>query len=389
MAEVSRNVQQASPELIAELAQVDSDSRVISMYLDLDPSQEFAQASGRDSLVGSVVNEAAAQIERVAPSDERVSLREDLERVEDLLADLDDWGRDAASVAVFASSSRGLLRATKLSRPVATSVTVQEGAHLTPMIDVVRSGRWCVLLLDRSAARLFVGIPSRLEEIRDVDDDVRGQHDAGGFSQARFQRRVEEEVDDHVEKMAGMLFDLLKLRGFDRLVVGASEEMTHRLTDHLHPYVADRLTARIDVDIQNVSTSDLEERVTDVAELKDQERETQVLQRLRRELGTGGRAAAGLKPSLDALNDASVELLLVQYGFDYPGVRCIACGHLADSGERCPADGEEMVTVSSIVDKAVERTYALSGDVLVMHRKELEDLGGIAALLRFNPDRAS
>ena len=75
------------------------------------------------------------------------------------------------------------------------------------------SERWCVLLVNRRAARLFTGDGDALEETDRIEDDVHRQHDQGGWSQARYQRSVEKEKDDHLAHAAEIAFDLYKRRG--------------------------------------------------------------------------------------------------------------------------------------------------------------------------------
>lgn len=387
MASASPRIQHADPKFVHSLAESDGKAKVISVFLSLDPSEEFALASARDTQVNSIVSEATDQIEQVASSNERVALHEDLEAVERLLHDVGSWGKDASAVAVFRSSELDMFQAAKLPSPVETSVTVKDGPRFIPLVDSLRSGRWCVLLLDRPGASIYLGSPSRLFLIDESDDDVRGQHNNGGFSQGRFERAVEEEVEDHLKRVAQMLFDLQKLKKFDHLVIGATEELTHRMTEHLHPYVGELATERIEVDVENVSRPELERMITDLSEQMEERRATELLERLRYELGSGGEGAAGLKDVLDALNEASVETLLIAQAFDAPGMRCPTCGYLSEESNRCPVDGEDMQPVDSIVDKAIERTVELSAGVKVLDRTELSDLGNIAATLRFNSNQ--
>src|SRR5256885_9916650 len=48
-------------------------------------------------------------------------------------------------------------------------------------------------------------------------DEVHGQHDQGGWSQARYQRSVEKEVHDHLKRTAEVAFRRFQRLPFDRL----------------------------------------------------------------------------------------------------------------------------------------------------------------------------
>ncbi len=85
-------------------------------------------------------------------------------------------------------------------------------------------GDWCVLLVTRDTARVFRGGPTALREVRELHSDVKNQHAAGGWSQARFERSVEREVEWHLEAATDLLFQLFKRRPFEHLVIGANNE---------------------------------------------------------------------------------------------------------------------------------------------------------------------
>ena len=382
MAETLPQIDQAEPGLLRRLSQVNGRGKVISIYLNLDPSQ-FVTPSARESQIRSVLKEAADQIEDLDTGDERVALRKDLESVERSLSESDDFN-GAASVAVFRSSARDLFRVVKVLEPLETSAHVGEFLRIFPLVEVIKPDKWCVTLIDRRNARLFTGTPAALTQVAEIVDDVHSQHDQGGWSQARYQRSVEEEVEDHLKGVAQRLFALHGREGFDRLVIGAAEELWPRVAKHLHPYLAEKLVTQIEVDVQNISVAELEGRIKQLQAEGERRREAILVKRLRQELGSSARGASGLHQVLDRLNDASVETLLIDRRFDAAGVYCPECGYLAVQGKRCPADGEILIPVESIVEKIIERSYAVSAEVVVFKQTEdVTDLGGVAALLRF------
>jgi peptide subunit release factor 1 (eRF1) len=113
-------------------------------------------------------------------------------------------------------------------------------------------------------------------------------------------------------------------------------------------------------------------------------REAALLDRWRESAAKNGRATAGWEQTLEAASDARVALLLVQSGVDQPVYQCPACGRAQTTGGACPLDGTTMERRENGVDVAVHRTLAHGGTVhVVRDRRDLEPVGGIAALLRF------
>src|SRR3954454_14504906 len=102
---------QLSPEQLRRLAELrPDDGKVVSIYLNLDPT-EFASGPARSTAINSVLDEAAR-----AARDEGPSVREDGERVRQLLKGFDFQG--AHGVAVCACGSAELLDVIKLPRGV-------------------------------------------------------------------------------------------------------------------------------------------------------------------------------------------------------------------------------------------------------------------------------
>ena len=94
--------------------------------------------------------------------------------------------------------------------------------------------------IPRPGAYLF-GHMGKIEELSESRDEmVPGQHDQGGWSQARYERHIEEHVRAHFKETAGQLFDLAQHRPFRLLVIGGTEEVVAGFIETLHPYVRER-----------------------------------------------------------------------------------------------------------------------------------------------------
>ena len=354
--------------------------RVLSVFLNLDPT-EFATPAARSTAITSVVTEASRRVEEADGLDheEREALKADVERVRQALSASDIAGNGTRAVAVYACALADLLEVVSLRRPVKSGVVLERTPHVEPLVADADAERWCVLLVNRRNARFFVGEAGALEETDRVEDDVHSQHDQGGWSQARYQRSVEKEKDDHLVRVAGVAFSAYKQRGFDRLLVGAPDELVRELEHKLHPYLRERIAGRLHLDVDDSSAHDVRAAAAKAIEDWARRREREALDRLAEGVGRGGRGAAGLADVLAALDEARVEVLLVAEGFRAEGYRDRATGMLyADARE----DGLEHC--SDIVEPAVEKAIEQSARVIkVRHHEDLGPLGGIGAVLRY------
>ena len=353
---------------------------VLSLYLNLDPS-EFATPPARKTAVRSLVDEAERRLrERNGLSHEdRVALQASLERATNFLEN--NLPTDGAhGVAVFSSEAVDLFEALKLPRAVPNQAFIGYSPLVGPLARLERRERWCVALVNRRDARILRGSPESLREVEQIHDEVFGQHDQGGWSQARYQRGVEKEKDDHLKNTGDALMRHFKQQPFERLIVGGPREVVTAFESKLHQYLQERLAGRIEVDVEHSNPDVVLEAARPLLEELERTRELEALERL------GERGVAGVEDVLPPLHERRVEILLLDEQFGgVPGVQCLVCGWLGLDGDRCPADGSELIRLDDLTEAMIELSVQQAAELLpVRHeRGALEAHGGAAALLRF------
>jgi peptide chain release factor subunit 1 len=375
--------------------------RVVSLYLDLDPAT-FAAPPARASEIRSLVDELGRRIDELADDlehDELVALRADRDRIEaHLTGELDAKG--ARGVAVFACGPSGLWEVIRVPHPVPAQVTIDVAPHVDPLVRDAQSPEWAVAVVSRATGRLLRGTTDRLVEILVRDDDVPGRHDQGGLSQSRYQRRIDRKAGEHVGATMEQLYREFQDRPFDHLVVVAAAPMRPDIEHGLHPDLARRLAGWVDADAEDLGPNEVLELVRPEMERLEAEREEELRERLDARLATDEPAVAGLQPTLDMLHQARVETLLLLDGFEAPGATCPACGWMGAGPEAttCPVDGRELERREDVAEAAIASAVQQDADVVRIRRRDdpgdpdsrpqpsfvrLQDLGGIAALLRF------
>ncbi|HEX8065656.1 MAG TPA: Vms1/Ankzf1 family peptidyl-tRNA hydrolase [Thermoleophilaceae bacterium] len=374
-------------DLLRRLADLRPDgARVLSLFLNLDPST-FATPPARATEARSLIDEAERQLRESDDGithDERKALRGDIERAREFFERIPAEG--AHGLALYVCGPADLFQAIKLPRPVDTRAVIDDSPFVEPLAELGMRGSWCVLLVNRQVARMLRGSPEELVELPAIEDEVHGQHDQGGWAQARYQRSVDEEVRDHLKHAADVAFRRFKRSPFDRILVGGPEETVHAFEDRLHPYLKERIAGRIKVDVENTTPDQIRAAAAPVIEEVDRRREREALDRVNEGAQTGGRGAVGLDDTIGALNERRVEILLLTDDFGAAGVHCRQCGWVGvEDLSECPADGGELARRDDITENAVELAITQSAEVLRVrhHADELEPLGSIAAVLRF------
>jgi peptide chain release factor subunit 1 len=376
-----------SPDRMRRLAEMRPEQgRVLSLYLNLDPSQ-FGTAPARSTEIQSLLDEAERRVrdEDGLSQEERQGLRKDIERAREYFRGSDFSVKGAHGLVVFACDPAGYWEVVKLPRPVDTRAVVDDSPFVEPLAGMHNGEHWAVVLVSRKTGRILVGSRDELTELPTVTDDVGRRHDQGGWSQARYQRSVDKEAEDHVKHTLDVLFRRFKARPFDRLLLGAPEALASEVESHMHPYLRERLAGRLEIDVENPSPEQVRKAAKPLFDEDDRRREREALDRLAEGMGSAARSAAGLDDVLGALNEHRVEILLIAPGFEAPGVVCKVCGWAGTDAGSCPADGGQVERRDDVIERAIELALMQSSEVLVVrhHEDELDEHGSIAAVLRF------
>jgi peptide chain release factor subunit 1 len=372
---------------VRRLLQHQGAHRVISLYLDLDP-ERFATAPARASQIRSLVDEASREIEGIPDlgHEDKVALREDLKRIDSFLDSPEAPFKGARSLALFCASRDGLFETVQLSRPVPGRVAIDSVPYVEPLIEALERRRWLVALVSRGTATVLTGSPERLQARERLDGGVHGQHDQGGWSQARYERSVEKDAMDHLRSVAETVNRRFRRWRFDRVALGGPHEVVVRFEELLADEVRDRLAPeKVDVDLSSATEAQVRAAVEDIVLEDDRRAERAALDRLADGLGAGARATAGREATISALNERRVEMLLLSGDFGGSGGRCPACGMLVAGGaRRCPADGTEVVPVEHLREAVVQAAVVQDAEVMVItHYPDEAPREGVAALLRF------
>lgn len=379
-------------QAIARLSELATDEAidghsVLSLYLSFDPS-ELPHLRERHMQADALLDEAERHrpAKDGAPHEERLDLREDIERVREFLTDQEIAVQPAHGLAVFCCAHASLFEVVVLPRPVEPSVTVDQHPNIEPLVELAAPERWCVLLINRRSGRVLRGTRDRLAEVAHFHDDVHGWHAQGGWSQARYQRGIEHEVDEHIRNACARLLEHFRQRSFDRLLIASPVELRHRVEHELHADLRTRLTGHVEIDVEHATADEVRRRASPVIEADERARELAALDRLREGLAPTGHAATGLNEVLEMLNEQRVQMLLIAHGFTASGFICPQCGRLYTAEIPCPADGAAGEPQQDIVERAVELALERSSAeiLIVRHQPDaLSEYGQIAALLRY------
>lgn len=332
---------------------------VSTLYLDVD-GRKYPRK--QDYLLRA--EHLCQQLKRQAEPDgrdPRCSVAKDTARMLEYLQGLER--RTTRGLALFACSGAGLWEDVAMPRPMPDLAVVADHPYvlrLETLVDTYES--FCTVIVDREKARVFFARMGHIEEERDILDDVPGQHDQGGWSQARYQRHIEELVSHHLTHVADVLLAYFKRRKFDHLILAGPEELVPEFERHLHDYLKRRVASRTTLSMA-ASVDEVLERSLGVEEAVEAQREQDVVERIRAGEAAGRLAVTGLERVLDALNEGRVETLVVPFGLSQPGSRCSRCERLVVNAKRCPTCRGPVEPVHDVVERAVAAALRQSSRV--------------------------
>ncbi len=357
----------------------------ISLYLNLDPSVA-PTAADTATRVRSLLDAASKSDGATRPDlahEVRSGLKADFERLEQYFDG--QFVRDGAhGLAVFTAGPDNVWTVLALPWPVDDAVRVADDFLLAPLVPLIGRGSGAlVAVVGRERGRVLALRNGSLEEVGDRTEEARGRHDQGGWSQSRYQRHIDNLDLEHYKAVAEELEHRFRQLGRPRIVVVSGDETRAEFADVLSAELEEAVIGWKNADA-HATDGELAEIVAPCLEEWRARRESDCVERWREEVGRNALGSTGWANTLEAASDGRVEVLLYQAGVQRDAYRCPACGRAAPEARSCPLDGTTMEPRDDGLDLAVRLTLAFGGDVLaVEHRRDLEPVGGIGALLRY------
>jgi peptide chain release factor subunit 1 len=355
--------------------------KVLSLYINLDPS-EFPTPKHRDTEFNSLMQ----VVERVPREDglshaQKEELKRDIQRLHAWWDnEFDASGK--RGVVVFASTAAGLFDVHGLARPVPSEVTIDDSPFIEPLTGLPGGDGYAVLLTSRQVARILAGGRDGMREVASIVDDVHRWHDQGGWSQARYQRGIIKEAQDHLKHASEEVFRLFQRGHVQRLIIGAPQELRHEVEQKLHSYLRERIAGWIDIDVRS-GAADVAKEAAAVIDADEEQYERKWLERLKSEVGRNSRGASGLAATLAALNERRVEALLVKQGYRAPGYATADARFLSAEPGSSPT-GEQLQKRDDVIESAFESALEQSAEVVVIRRHpDIDSVGSIGAVLRY------
>jgi peptide chain release factor subunit 1 len=354
---------------------------VISLYLNAEPDQH-----GKDDLERFLRRELPARGRTFEPrTADRESYDRDVERIHAWVAE--NLRPSANGVAIFAcSGADDFFEAVQLEAPVKehrlyvyNQPQLYELARLTDAYP-----RYAAVVLDSQQARIFVfALGGTVGHADVVAEESVKKHQAGGWSQARYQRHVDSIRQQHAKDTVAALERIVREEDIGHIVLAGDEVMVPAFREELPQHLQDKLVddvLRLDI---SAPEHEVLEATLDAMISEDRRDDADRVRRAIEGYRAGGLGVAGLGPTLVALIRGQVGELLISEEFETRHAEPVPRNSPLLPPELVAGLAEEVETVD-LSDELVTRSRSTGATVsFIQNPTLLAEVDGVAAILRF------
>lgn len=317
--------------------------------------------------------------------DDAVSFEENIGRIRQWLEDHPPEADENRSTVVFACWANDQTIGYTLDVSLSTRLRIGPGPFVRPIAEAQEEYEpFLVVVSDNHRTRIYTVTADEVEEEKRLRGKVKNRVKKGGWSQARYARRREKQIERYVDDISDHLGRIASEGGAERIVLLGSDETLRELSGALPNELEEKVIGRGSVD----DMEDVDQIVADAYEIfweTEREEERSLWKRIKAEVASDGLGVLGAKEVLDALKLGRVDEMLVTRDATASGTRCRACrNQFAETVDTCPACESQDVYESNLIEALVEECERTGAAVEFSDPiKGLTKAGDVAAHLRY------
>jgi peptide subunit release factor 1 (eRF1) len=355
---------------------------VLSVYLNTQPDQHGRAPDAAPWLL----REFKALASTWAPSSpERCSFDKDAERIVSWASDKIDSA--ANGVVIFACwGAEEFFETIQLTTPVSDNrIYAYNQPHLYHLarLDELYP-RYAAVLTDTNMARIFVFGLGNVIDAEEVKGKRVHRVKVGGWSQARYQRRVGNAHQEHVKEVIEHLAQIVREDQVSHIILAGDSVVIPLLQEQL----PQEMVPMVEVMKLDIYASDQDVLTATLERLQEQEARTagEKVDRLMNQYRARGLAVIGLHETLEALANGQVEELIVNGALEesHPRpeeVEAILAPEIPNAGGGTESEEPRQASVPDLLVTKAKQTGATV--TFIDDPALLESIGGVGAFLRW------
>jgi peptide subunit release factor 1 (eRF1) len=354
---------------------------VISLYLN---SQ--SDGRGRVNFDGFIRRELIPRAKTFpSGSPERQSFDDDITKIQEFLEN--ELKPSANGIAIFACSGVDLFEAIQMNAPLEDNYLYVYNQphlyHLTRLDD--EYPRYAALVTDANNARIFVfGLGETLET-----EQVKGKKvqrvKVGGWSQARYQRRVENAHASHAKEAIEALEKIVQQDDIKHVILAGDPQMAPLLEEHMPKHLASKVVDVMKIDLK-ASDQEVFQATFDRMREEDAKTDVEKVERLLREYRARALAVVGPDATIEALANGQVDELVISASLEgthgeEKQIEAILAPEVPDSTGGTDSDEPRSVLLADLLVTKAKQTDAKV--TFIQDAELLKDVDGVGAFLRW------
>ncbi len=157
---------------------------------------------------------------------------------------------------------------------------------------------------------------------------------AKGMRTAKVQAHVLDHLHHYLQGLSDTLKDRFNVHEFDHWLVGGRAEIISEFYKHLHPYLKNRLLGHFTADIKGPLPK-INKKALEVINSHESVLEKEVLEKMEKQSGPGGKSVMGVYETANALMLGEVHRLFMIDEFRSPGFICVKDKFVASRAKDC------------------------------------------------------
>ena len=309
-------------------------------------------------------------------------LYNNFEKTMEMISDYINKNRRKGTI-IFASYTNNFFRVYKPSLPIENLFVVDSSPYIRPIVELMdRYERYGLILINSHKAKIYIIYAGNVEYEKNISKTIMSKHKKGGWSQARFQRIRKGAINQFIKEAVDDVEKFFSEEKINHIVIAGPGEAKMWFKEKLPRYIQDKI-----IDIIDENFYEMESKIIfdteDIVEKNEEKEKEEMIETLETEVLRNGLAVYGVEETMEAVRNGKVNLLFITRGMKIAGWKCERCKVMGiGMKKQCPYC-EHRTTNIDLIEEIIELAESSDARTEFFDNKLLEDIGGIAALLRY------
>lgn len=363
----------------------ETDKPFITLYLNINAHDYLGQLEkDRIFLKDSFTNEA----DKISDRGNLESFKKDEKRIKDYIDE--NIGTKAHGLAIFACDAEGIFEVFQSYMSFENEFVVDMYPHLKQLaIQADEFESSLVLMIDAKHARIFtLKLGGILTEEADRANFVHRRHKQGGWSQMRYERHIENQIEHHYAETAKILTDIEDSENYNDIILIGQEQELKNFEKHLPKRILDKVTDTNNLQMRENVNEILNTIIDDLYKRK-KEKDFAMIQELINGAQMNDNSTLGIQDIVTLAKEGRIATLSMVENLETLGYKCGECLYISKDQympgcPKCNGDLKE----TNLTEEVIKYTFKNGGNVEFVENEtpsadELLKHEGIGANLRY------